>query len=84
MQQKSSAQSKIPTKNPQPARRGAKRPSSPAHGSTRSRRTSPPSALPRGDARTATRGSHYGAFRTRAIRARPVIRRGSAGGPGIR
>ena len=49
-------QSKIPTKNPQPARAGARRPASPARGGPRSRRAARPGALLRGDARAATRG----------------------------
>ena len=49
-------QSKIPTKNPQPARAGARRAASPARGGPRSRRAARPGALLRGDARAATRG----------------------------
>ena len=48
--------SKIPTKNPQPARAGARRPGSPARGGPRSRRAARPGALLRGDARAANRG----------------------------
>ena len=48
--------SKIPTKNPQPARAGARRPASPAGGGPRSRRAARPGALLRGDARAANRG----------------------------
>ena len=49
-------QSKIPTKTPQPASTGARRPVSPARRAPRSRRAAPPIALLRGDARAATRG----------------------------
>ena len=48
--------SKIPTKNPQPARAGARRPVSPAGGGPRSRRAARPGPLLRGDARAANRG----------------------------
>jgi integrase len=49
-------QAKIPTKNPQPARAGARRAADAARGDPRSRRAAPPGALLRGDAREATRG----------------------------
>ena len=49
-------QSKIPTKNPQPARAGARRSGSPARGGPLSRRGERPGRLLRGDARVATRG----------------------------
>src|SRR5260370_33726886 len=49
-------QSKIPTKNPQPARPGASRPAGPARGGPRSGREARAGALLRGDARAATRG----------------------------
>ena len=51
-----SPQSKIPTKNPQPARSGARRQASPAGDGPRSRRAAQPGALLRGDTRAATRG----------------------------
>ena len=56
MLQESSARPKIPTKNPQPADGRAKRPARPARDETRSRRSSKPRPLLRGDARTAARG----------------------------
>ena len=49
-------QSKIPTKDPQLARAGTKRPAGSARGGPRSRRAARPGALLRGDAREATRG----------------------------
>jgi integrase len=56
MQQESCPQPKIPTKSPQAARGEAKRPASPAHGGTQSRRTSRSRPMLHGDARAATRG----------------------------
>ena len=51
-----SPRSKIPTRNPQPARSGARRHASPAGDGPRSRRAARPGALLRGDTRAATRG----------------------------
>ena len=55
MSAKASTRSKIPTRNPQPARSGARRQASPAGDGPRSRRTARPGALLRGDTRAATR-----------------------------
>ncbi len=53
-----SPQPKIPTKTPQPARAGATRRVSPTRGGPRSLSAARPGALPRGDARAATRGDN--------------------------
>ena len=50
------AQSKIPTRNPQPARTGARRPASSAGGGQRARHAGRSGAILRGDARVANRG----------------------------
>src|ERR1700722_3602100 len=56
MMLEASPQSKIPTKNPQPARAGAGGSSSSVRGGPRARRTAEPGALLRGGAREVTRG----------------------------